>query len=329
MRRHARDHGNDGRVFADLEPELLTQRGAADRLTAHVVHGVGRGDAAVVRGVKYGGVDAVEDARQLMLPCVENALEPLTVGSRADLAGVARADGVDVVGKDTARLEQVCAAVELHELRRVIARVDAEQILHEFEAELALIGDVVDRQQRLHPRLHPAGVLRFHQHGQHGGVPVVAVQHLGREVEPWQRLQDRAGEKGVLLTFGLAAEVNAVSEVKLVVHEIDDDAVEQQPLDADVLMPPAEIDIKIRQVRDLGCVLFLDHAVVRRDDARVKAERGQTLRQRADNVRKAAGLGQRRALGGRQQHAGQVAAALFGQRCAQFGFHGVPSFTGS
>lgn len=79
----------------------------------------------------------LRDARQLMLPCVENALEPLTVGSRADLAGVARADGVDVVGKDTARLEQVRAAVELHELRRVVARVDAEQILHEFEAELA------------------------------------------------------------------------------------------------------------------------------------------------------------------------------------------------
>lgn len=87
----------------------------------------------------------------------------------------------------------------------------------------------MDRQQRLHARLHPAGVLRFHQHGQHGGVPVVAVQHLGREVQPWQRLQDRAGEKGVLLALGLSAEVNAVSEVKLVVHEIDDDAVEQQP----------------------------------------------------------------------------------------------------
>ena len=78
-----------------------------------------------------------------------------------------------------------------------------------------------------------------------------------------------------------------------------------------------------------GCVLFLDHAVVRRDDACVKAERGQTFRQRADNICKAAGLGQRRALGGCQQHAGQVAAAFFGQRCAQFGFHGVPSFTGS
>ena len=324
LRRHARDHGNDGRVFADLEPELLTQRGAADRLAAHVVHGVGRGDAAVVRGVKYGGVDAVEDARQLMLPRVENALEPLAVSRRADLAGVARADGVDVVGKDTARLEQVCAAVELHKLRRIIACVDAEQILHEFEAELALIGDIVDRQQRLHPRLHPAGVLRFHQHGQHGGMPVIAVQHLGREVEPWQRLQDRAGEKGVLLALGFAAEINAVSEVKLVVHEIDDNAVEQQPLDADVLMPPAEVDVEVCQVRDLSGVFVLDHAVIRRDDARVKAERRKALRQRADHVRETAGLGQRRALGGCQQHAGQVAAPLFGERCAQFGFHGVP-----
>ena len=32
---------------------------------------------------------------------------------------------------------------------------------------------------------------------------------------------------------------------------------------------------------------------------------------------------QRRALGGCQQHAGEVAAAFFGQRCAQFGFHSV------
>ena len=57
--------------------------------------------------------------------------------------------------------------------------------------------------------------------------------------------------------------------------------------------------------------------------------KGQTFRQCADDVRKAAGLCQRRALGGCQQHAGQVAAAFLGQRCAQFGFHGIPSFTGS
>jgi len=329
LRRHARDHGDDGRVRADLEPELPAQRGAAGGFTTQVVGGVGRGDAAVVRGVKNGGVDAVEDAGQLVLPGVENPLEPLTVSRRADLARVARADGVDVVGKDAAGLEQVRAAVELHELGRIIARVDAEQVLYKFKGELALIGDVVDGQQRLHARLHPAGVLRFHQHGQHGRVPVVAVQDLGREVQPGQRLQDRAGEKRVLLALGLAAAIDAVAEIKLVVHEVNDDAVEQQPLDADVLVPPAEVDIKIRQVRDLRCVLFLDHAVVRRDDARVEAERGQTFRQRADNVRKAAGLGQRRALGGCQQHAGQVAAAFFGQRCAQFGFHGVSSFTGS
>ena len=155
------------------------------------------------------------------------------------------------------------------------------------------------------------------------------MQDLGREVQPGQRLQDRAGEKRVLLALGLAAEINTVAEIKLVVHEVDDDAVEQQPLDADVLVPPAEVDIKIRQMRDLRCVLFLDHAVVRRDDARVKAERGQTFRQRADHVCKTAGLGQRCTFGGCQQHAGQVAAPLFGQRCAQFGFHGVSSFTGS
>ena len=329
LRRHARDHGDDGRVRADLETELPAQRGAAGGLAARVVGGVGRGDAAVVRGVKDGGVDAVEDAGQLVLPGVENALESLAVSRRADLTGVARADGVDVVGKDAAGLEQVRAAVELHEFRRIIARIDAEQILHEFEGELALIGDVVDGQQRLHARLHSAGVLRFHQHGQHGRVPVVAVQDLGRKVQPGQRLQDRAGEKRILLALGLAAEVDAVAEIKLVVHKVDDDTVEQQPLDADVLVPPAKVDIKIRQVRDLGCVFFLDHAVVRRDDACVKAERGQTFRQCADDVRKAAGLGQRRALGGCQQHAGQVAAAFLGQRCAQFGFHGIPSFTGS
>ena len=329
LRRHARDHGDDGRVRADLEPELPAQCSTAGGLAAQVVGRVGRGDAAVVRGVKDGGVDAVENAGQLVLPGVENALEPLAVGRRADLTRIAWADGVDVVGKDAAGLEQVRAAVEFHEFRRVIARVDAEQVLHEFERELALIGDVVDRQQRLHARLHPAGVLRFHQHRQHGRVPVVAVQDLGRKVQPWQRLQDRAGEKRILLALGLAAAINAVAEIKLVVHKVDDDAVEQQPLDADVLVPPAEVDIKIRQMRDLRCVLFLDHAVVRRDDACVKAERGQTFRQRADNICKAAGLGQRRALGGCQQHAGEVAAAFFGQRCAQFGFHGVPSFTGS
>ena len=155
-------------------------------------------------------------------------------------------------------------------------------------------------------------------------MPVVAVQHLGREVQPWQRLQDRAGEKGILLALGLAAAIDAVAEIKLVVHKVDDDAVEQQPLNADVLMPPAEVDIEVCQVRDLSGVFVLDHTVIRRDDACVKAERREALRQRADHVRETAGLGQRRALGGCQQHAGQVAAPLFGERCAQFGFHGVP-----
>ena len=185
------------------------------------------------------------------------------------------------------------------------------------------------RQQVLYLLLLCAAVLCAREHRDHRRVPVVAVQDLGRKVQPRQRLQDRAGEKRILLTLGLAAAIDAVAEIKLVVHEVNDDAVEQQPLDADVLVPPAEVNIKIRQMRDLRCVLFLDHAVVRRDDACVKAERGQTFRQRADNICKAAGLGQRRALGGCQQHAGEVAAAFFGQRCAQFGFHGVPSFTGS
>ena len=211
---------------------------------------------------------------------VQDALQALGVIGGLDLGGVAGAYGVDPVGKDAARLEVVGAAVQLDELRRVVAGVDIEHILHEAEIEAALKGDVVDGQQVLDPVLDAAAVLGVGQHREHGGVPVVAVDHVRLKVQLRQRLQHGAGEIGVLLPFHVPAEVDFSAEVVLVVHEVDGHAVHVQALDAHIGVAPAEPDAEIHHMLGHFVVFFLDAAVVGRDDARVHPELSERLRQR-------------------------------------------------
>ena len=146
------------------------------------------------------------------------------------------------------------------------------------------------RQQPAQRGLHPAAVLRLCEHRQHGRVPVVAVDDLGREIEVRDRVEHGAGEEGVLLALGLTAAVDLIAEVKLAVDEINAHVVEHEALYAAVLRAPAEVYIKIEHMLDALCVSVLYAAVVGRDDPCVEAELFKRLRQRPDNVGKAAGL---------------------------------------
>ena len=84
-----------------------------------------------------------------------------------------------------------------------------------------------------------------------------------------------------------------------------------EPLDANILAAPAEVHRKAEHVLDLVVVLVLYHAVVRGDDARVHAEGGEALGQRADDVGQAAGLGDGRALGEAHEQYGRQPVAAF------------------
>ena len=83
-----------------------------------------------------------------------------------------------------------------------------------------------------------------------------------------------------------------------------------QALNAHIGVAPAEPDAEIEKVFDPGGVLFLDAAVIGRDDARVDPDLPERLRQRARHIGKAAGLGKGRAFRRRQQYLRHPAQAM-------------------
>ena len=124
-----------------------------------------------------------------------------------------------MVGEDAAALEEGAAAVELHELGGEVAVFHAQQVAEELKAEFALIGNVVYGEQGLHASVDVVAVLGAQQHGDHGRMPVVAVEHIREETEVGYCVEHGAGEEGILLAFGHAAAVYAVAEVVLVVYK--------------------------------------------------------------------------------------------------------------
>ena len=91
-------------------------------------------------------VDAVENARKHVAAILQHAFQPATQRAALNLLRIARADRADRVGEHHARLQQVQIAVELHLPPVEILPIQAGQ-QHVPVPELALIGDVVDRQQ--------------------------------------------------------------------------------------------------------------------------------------------------------------------------------------
>ena len=152
------------------------------------------------------------------------------------------------------------------------------------------------------------------------------MEDIRLKIQPGNGLCHGADEEGVLFALRHPAEVDAVAEIELVVDQVDHDPVKHEPLQPDVLVPPAEVNVKVSHVGDALRVFVFDDAVVGNDDARVDAERAKTLRQGADHVGQTAGFGQRRAFRRGQQHARQRVAAFFAKRGSQFLFHRNASF---
>ena len=121
-------------------------------------------------------------------------------------------------------------------------------------------------------------------------MPVVAVDDVRREAEVRNGVEHGAAEESVLLYLVIAAAVYLIAEVAFTVHKVNYDAVKLQLLNADIFMPPAQIDKEIKKMLHLRGILFLYDPVIRRYHARIYPQPCKRLRQRADNVRKAAGL---------------------------------------
>ena len=186
----------------------------------------------------------------------------------------------------------------------------------------------MDGQQETEIFLHTALILGLGQHGDHGGVPVVAVHHLGPEVQQRQGVQHGAAEVGVLLPFRVAAAIDLVAEILLVVHQVDHNVVQHQLFNAHIGLAPAQVAVEMEHMLRLPGILVFDDPVIGDDDPGVDAQLGQGFGQGAHHIGKTAGLCQRSALRRTQQHCGQLAPALFLQHLTKFLFHlSLPPFS--
>jgi len=122
-------------------------------------------------------------------------------------------------------------------------------------------------------------IVQVQVHRHQSGLPVVAVDDVGGEVDVEQGLQHGAGEEGETL----AVVVEAVETAALKGHAVDL-SLEQ----AAVLAAPAHRDGVVGHIFQL--VAELQVAVQRHDDAGVHAVLDQSLGQRASHVGQTAGL---------------------------------------
>ena len=185
----------------------------------------------------------------------------------------------------------------------------------------------MDGNQSLQFTLRSEHVLSLYQEGDNAGLPVVAVQNFGLEVQQRNCFQDCAGEVCVLFDFSIAASVQSVAvEVVFVVNQVYNNVIYNQLFDAYVLLSPTHGYGEVADVFGLAEVLLLNALVVGGDNAAVDAELCERLGQCADYVSQTTGLGQGSAFGAGNQHLGHFGTALFFQNQLMFTDHVNISF---
>ena len=122
-------------------------------------------------------VHAVEDAAQHRLARAQHPVEPAALFGLGDFTGVGGADRGDGVAVQQARFHEGHEAVEFESIE-VEQRIGQAQGAAQGRVEHALVGQVVDGEDRGRPALPGRGKLVKVGEGQ-AGVPVVAVHHVG------------------------------------------------------------------------------------------------------------------------------------------------------
>ena len=288
---HAGHHAEKRHIRARFKPHGALQHAFADGLSGHIVRRKIPGNRRVCFRIKKVPVDSVDDSGCHRSAGIQNTVQALAVIGRSDLGGIGRAHGVDPVGKDAAGFQIVRAAVQLDKLRRIITGVHAEHILYKIKAEFALERDVVNRQQVFYMILHLAAVLGMRQHGNHGCVPVVAVDDIRLKVQLGHNLQDGPCKIGILFSLHQPAEVDFPSKIILIIHKINRNAVQNNALNSDISVAPSQPDAKIEQVLYPVGICIFNTAMIGGDDTGFHAGAGKGFWQRTDNVCQAAGFG--------------------------------------
>ena len=157
-------------------------------------------------------------------------------------------------------------------------------------------------------------------------MPVIAVDNIGIKAKLRNSLNDGAAEVHILLAFGLAAAVDLVAEVFLIVNEIYGNAVYFNTLNTHIFLYPANEYFKVKQMLYLILVLVLDDLVIGGNNSGIDTELCQILRQSADNVSKTAGLAQGCAFSSSQQNLGHLSTAALFKHLTKFLFHYKSSY---
>ena len=313
----ARDHAEEGSVGLDREADRLLKCGLVGGAMVEGFEGVAAGEVRVGGGVGGFGVDAVEDAMEVGFAVAQEGIEVVAVGGSENLAGIAGADGADLVGEEDA------AGDEDEDVAEIGAGWVGDQAVggqaggfEDRRVEVALVFEVVDGEDA-------GGVGEFGRVsvggaqpvGDQAGVPVVAMDDVGAPVEHAGGFKSGAGEeREAMAVVGVAVDGRTVAEIVRVVDEEHLEAVERHGVDPHGFVAAVEGQVEARDAgaaRDAGEV---DRAVAGDGDAHVEAAAGQGLGQGGEHVGQAAGLGEGVELGRDHENAEPGAWVSAGHR---------------
>ena len=139
------------------------------------------------------------------------------------------------------------------------------------------------------------------EHGDHGGLPVVGVDHIGIPVQVLEGLQNSLGVKGKTLAVVIVAVAAVPVEVVLVVDEVILEllALAHRPEQAGVHVAPGQGDGEVGDILNLKLRVVLDCLVIGQEDIDLGiGGLRQGLGQGGGNVAQAAGFDKRRGLAG-------------------------------
>jgi hypothetical protein len=241
-------------------------------------------------------VDAVQDPRDVAGARAHDAVEAERVLGTLDLERIRRRDGVDELRENGAALQVAHPAV-------VLKRVGAAEIPGQAEhsdrvhPELALVGDVVDREHARGPverRVVPVEGLQVHGHEPR--LPVVGVEDA-RPLAPAPEVLERgAREEGEAQPVVGVVAVDRVAVVeRRVLDEYDVDARRgARPVEARAARHA--VDRHVDGARELAG-RKRDAAEARQHDRDPVSEPAERLRQRGGDVRQPSRLDVRHHLG--------------------------------
>ena len=291
------DHDHHGRVRIYGQAQLLLQSGLALGFAGVDFGGaVLGGQIAVGLRIEDLGVDAVGDARQLPGVPGQDAVQTVGVVGIHQLPGVGLGNGGHQVGGFNGALHHVYGAVHIQ--AAPVLPGQTQHVVEEAGVGPALILDVVDG-------VHTPGMLQgggvvggFQVNGNHGRLPVVALDHIRGEFQGQDGIQAGLGEVGEpLAVIHVAVDgAGTGAEIVVVVDEVDLEApgtIQELP-QGGVLLPPAHLHPELGHLLCLIGGIGFDLVVVGQEQNHLIAlDSAQGSRQGLHHVSKSAGFGVR------------------------------------